>query len=58
MLDLFADVGATLGAHAPRFMLHEGEIPFIDNYRRWHGRDPYESLRLVYILNVRSTDAM
>lgn len=58
MLDLYADIGATLAAHAPRFMLHEGEILFIDNYRCWHGRDPYESPRLVYILNVLSADAM
>lgn len=58
MLDLFADLRATLAAGAPRFTLHDGEILFTDNYRCWHGRDPHDTPRLVNIMTVRSTDAM
>jgi gamma-butyrobetaine dioxygenase len=58
MLDLFADLRATIAAGAPRVRLNDGEILFLDNYRCWHGRDPHDTPRLVNIMTVRTTDAM
>lgn len=58
MLDLFADLRASLAAGAPRVPLHDGEILLVDNYRCWHGRDPHESPRLVRVMTVKTTDAM
>ncbi len=58
MLDLFADLRATLAAAAPRVTLYDGEILVTDNYRCWHGRDPHDAPRLVRIMTVRTTDAM
>lgn len=58
MLDLFADIRATVAASAPRVTLREGDILLLDNYRCWHGRDPHDTPRLVRIMTVRTIDAM
>lgn len=58
MLDLFADLRATLATDAPRVTLRDGEILLVDNYRCWHGRDPHDTPRLVRIMTVRTTNAM
>lgn len=58
MLDLFADLRATLAADAPRVKLRDGEILVLDNYRCWHGRDPHEGARVFNIMTVRTTGAM
>ncbi|MGH3923993.1 MAG: TauD/TfdA family dioxygenase [Pseudonocardiaceae bacterium] len=58
MLNLFADIRATLAASAPRVRVRDGEILLIDNYRCWHGRDPYDTPRHVRIMTVRTTDAL
>jgi hypothetical protein len=58
MLDRYADIRATLAASAPRVELQEGEILVVDNYRCWHGRDAHETPRLVYIMTVKTVDAM
>ncbi|MGH3755285.1 MAG: TauD/TfdA family dioxygenase [Pseudonocardiaceae bacterium] len=58
MLDLFADIRATLAAGAPRLTVRDGEILLLDNYRCWHGRDPHDTPRLVRIMTVKTTGAM
>lgn len=58
MLDLFADLRATLAASAPRVCLRAGEILVVDNYRCWHGRDAHDGRRLVYITTVKTVDAI
>ena len=44
-------------AAAPRVDLAEGEILLVDNYRCWHGRDPHQGERLVYILTLLTDQA-
>lgn len=58
MLDLYADLRATIAAGAPRFTPREGDVLVTDNYRCWHGRDPHDGPRLVNIMTVRTVDAM
>lgn len=37
-----------VGLHAPRFSLRRGEVLLIDNYRVYHGREPYRGQRAVH----------
>jgi hypothetical protein len=58
MLDLFADIRATLAAGAPRVAVRDEEILLIDNYRCWHGRDPHDTPRFVRVMTVTTTEAL
>ncbi len=58
MLDLFADIRATIEESAPRVKLDDGDILVVNNYRCWHGRDAHETPRLVYVMTVKTVDAM
>jgi gamma-butyrobetaine dioxygenase len=58
MLGLYKKVVEEAAAAAPRVLLTDGEILFLDNYRCMHGRDPYDGDRLVYILTLRTCEAM
>lgn len=57
LLAEFRDVLKTAGAAAPRFRLETGDVLVIDNYRCWHGREPFEGSRQLYVQTVRSDDA-
>ena len=58
LLDLFADIRATLEASAPRIALDEGDVLVVDNYRCWHGRDAHLSPRAASVMTVKTVDAM
>lgn len=58
MLALYTQVVEAAAAAAPRVLLEPGEILLLDNYRCMHGRDPYDGDRLVYILTLRTCEAM
>ncbi|MEH1098526.1 TauD/TfdA family dioxygenase [Micromonospora sp. CPCC 205561] len=47
------------GAQAalPRFVLGEGDILVLDNYRSWHGRDPHSGERVAHIQTLRTENA-
>lgn len=57
MLDEYRDVAATAAAAAPRFSLDTGDVLMLDNYRCWHGREPFTGPRQLYVQTVRSQDA-
>lgn len=58
MLDLWADVVASLTAVAPRCRLGTGEVLCVDNYRSLHGRDGFDGDRTLQVLRCESLDAM
>jgi gamma-butyrobetaine dioxygenase len=58
MLDLYADIRATLAVSAPRVPLDSGDILVVDNYRCWHGRDAHHTPRSIYVQTVKTVDAM
>ncbi len=58
LLDLWADIIATVSEVAPRFRLEPGEALCIDNYRCLHGRDDFDGERVMHALRSESIDAI
>lgn len=57
LLERYRNLATAAFAAAPRLDLAEGEILLVDNYRCWHGRDPHQGERLVYILTLMTDQA-
>ncbi len=56
-LDEWLDVVGAAFAAAPRFLLGEGDLLCVDNYRVVHGRDAYRGQRLLHVMTARSAHA-
>lgn len=57
LLRRYADLLATVAAHAPTTRLRPGEILVLDNYRCPHGVGNHAGFRRVHVLRCKSADA-
>ena len=59
MIDLWIGAIDEAAEEAPRFKLEPGEVLVVDNYRMFHGRDPYiDAGRMLWRVWVWTRDAL